>query len=225
MHAFSQHLPSLPGFAGPKTYASWPVWKCSVREEVRFQPMPKKQAVQLWHKARKFDRSTKLQGKHGGLIGHAGLQVLHALIFDFLNYRTGRLDPSYEGIARKANLARSTVAEALRRLKQLGVINWLRRCVPISDGGRFELKQETNAYAVLPASQWSGFRDEQPPPLPSTGTWGDHPPMPDVFTQAATAHREGDGLAGMVARLEDDPTDQLAAAVARIGRHIMGANS
>jgi hypothetical protein len=31
------------------------------------------------------------------------LQVLHALIFDFLNYRTGQLDPSYEAIARKAN--------------------------------------------------------------------------------------------------------------------------
>jgi len=29
-----------------------------------------------------------------GSVGHAALQVLHALIFDFLNYRTGQLDPS-----------------------------------------------------------------------------------------------------------------------------------
>jgi hypothetical protein len=27
-----------------------------------------------------------------------GLQVLHSLIFDFLNHRTGRLDPSYAAI-------------------------------------------------------------------------------------------------------------------------------
>ena len=75
MHLMSHAIPSLPGFAGPKTYASWPVWKGSVRQEVRFSPMAKRQAVQLWHKARKFDRATKLQGKHGGLIGHAGLHL------------------------------------------------------------------------------------------------------------------------------------------------------
>ena len=40
----------------------------------------------------------------GGALGNSALQVLHALIFDFLNYRSGRLDPSYAAIAHKANV-------------------------------------------------------------------------------------------------------------------------
>ena len=38
------------------------------------------------------------------------LAVLHALIFDFLNHRTGRLDPSYAAIAAKAGVCVRTVA-------------------------------------------------------------------------------------------------------------------
>ena len=87
MPTLAQCLPALPGFAGPKTYAAWPVWSDSTTKEIRFQPMPKKAATRLWHRARDFDRQTTAQGRHGGAVGHAALQVLHALIFDFLNYR------------------------------------------------------------------------------------------------------------------------------------------
>ncbi len=72
--------------------------------------MPKKAAVRLWHRARDFDRSTHEPGRHGGAVGHVGLAVLHALIFDFLNHRTGRLDPSYAAIAAKAGVCVRTVA-------------------------------------------------------------------------------------------------------------------
>ena len=61
--------------------------------------MAKKAAVRLWHRARDFDRGTHQPGRHGGAVGPTALQVLHALIFDFLNHRTGRLDPSYQAIA------------------------------------------------------------------------------------------------------------------------------
>jgi hypothetical protein len=50
--------------------------------------------------------------------------VLHALIFDFLNHRTGRLDPSYAAIAAKAGVCVRTVATALARLRELGILNW-----------------------------------------------------------------------------------------------------
>jgi hypothetical protein len=40
------------------------------------------------------------------------LAVLHALVFDFLNHRTGRLDPSYAAIAAKAVLHSRHGAEA-----------------------------------------------------------------------------------------------------------------
>jgi hypothetical protein len=75
--------------------------------------MPKKAAVRLWHRARDFDRSTHQPGQHGGAIGPTALAVLHALIFDFLNHRTGRLDPSYAAIAHKAGVCVRSVATAL----------------------------------------------------------------------------------------------------------------
>ena len=82
----------------------------STTSPVRFAAMPKKAAVRLWHRARDFDRGTHQPGHHGGAVGHTGLAVLHALIFDFLNHRTGRLDPSYAAIAAKAGVCVRTVA-------------------------------------------------------------------------------------------------------------------
>ena len=51
-----------------------------------------------------------------------------------------------------------TVATALRRLRELRILNWVRRCAESWRDGRFMLEQETNAYAVLPESQWRGYR-------------------------------------------------------------------
>jgi hypothetical protein len=125
----SHLLPPLPGFTAlARTHAPWPVWSDSTTSPVRFAAMPKKAAVRLWHRARDFDRGTHQPGHHGGVVGHTGLAVLHALIFDFLNHRTGRLDPSYAAIARKAGVCVRTVATALARLRELGILNWVRRC-------------------------------------------------------------------------------------------------
>jgi hypothetical protein len=85
-----------------KTYAAWPVWSDSTTKEVKYQPLPRKAATRLWHRARDFDRQTRRKDHHGGAVGHSALQVLHALIFDFLNYASGRLDPSYVRIPTKA---------------------------------------------------------------------------------------------------------------------------
>ncbi len=224
MHSFAQCLPALPGFARPKTYAAWPVWSDSTTKQIRFQPMPKKQAVRLWHRARDFDRQTRRKDRHGGAVGHVALQVLHALIFDFMNYATGRLDPSYAAIARKANVCERTVANALKRLRDLGILNWVRRCVESRRDGRFVLEQETNAYTVLPASQWLGYREPPEAPPPASGTWGDHPPLPDVITQALADRREGVGIDAALTVLEQDPTDSIAAVCARLFRAIQKAN-
>jgi hypothetical protein len=166
-------MPALPfSLPLPQTYAAWPVWSDSTTQEIRFQPMPKKAATRLWHRAREFDRQTHQPGRHGGAVGHTGLQVLHTLIFDFLNYASGRLDPSYAAIARKANVCERAVATALKRLQELGILNWVRRCAQRWRDGRFVLEQETNAYAVLPVTQWRGYRPPAEPLAPAAGTWG-----------------------------------------------------
>jgi hypothetical protein len=187
MTPLSHLLPPLPGFtAVARTYAPWPVWAGSVAKPVRFAPLAKKAAVKLWHRARDFDRHTHEPGHHGGAVGHTGLAVLHTLVFDFLNHRTGRLDPSYAAIAAKAGVCVRTVATALQRLKALGILNWVRRCAESWQDGRFVLEQETNAYAVLPESHWRGYRPPQEPPAsPWPETWGATPPMPSALVQAA----------------------------------------
>jgi hypothetical protein len=217
-------LPGLPAFEGPKTYAAWPVWSDSTTKEVKFQKMSKKDATRLWHRARDFDRKTKRKDHHGGAVGHTALQVLHTLIFDFLNYANGRLDPSYAAIARKANVCERAVANALKRLRALGILHWIRRCAESWRDGRFVLEQETNAYAVLPASQWRGYKvpPEAPPPAP--GTWGEHPPLPSQIELADIERREGGGLCTMLQILESDPGDPVAAALARLGRAMKLAN-
>ena len=183
-------LPALPGFTAlSQTYAPWPVWAGSVTAPVRFVPLPKKAAVRLWHRARDLDRGTHQPGHHGGAVGPAALQVLHSLIFDFLNHRTGRLDPSYAAIAAKAGVCVRTVATALQRLRELGILNWVRRCAESWRDGRFVLEQETNAYGLLPESQWRGYR---PPPEAPEPEWGRAPVMPSALAQTAL---EGDPMA------------------------------
>jgi hypothetical protein len=222
MIALSRWLPSLqiPDLAGPSR-APWPVWSGSTAEPVAFTAMPKKAAVRLWHRARAFDRATHEPGRHGGAVGPAALAVLEALIFDFLNFRTGQLDPSYAAIAKAANVCTRTVASALQRLRELGILNWMRRCAESWRDGRFVLEQETNAYGLLPETQWRGYRPPpEPPAAPWPDTWGACPPLPSAL---ALAGLEG-SLAGKVHALSSDPGDGLAAALARLGRSVLGRN-
>ena len=167
---------------------------------------------------------TRRKDHHGGAVGHAALQVLHTLIFDFLNYRSGRLDPSYAAIARAANVCERTVANALKRLRELGILNWVRRCREEREEGRFVLKQETNAYAVLPPSQWRGYKEPPEPPPPAPGTWGDLPPLPPVLAQAVAEQQASGSLRTVIGILDSDPGDKLADALARLGRVMQGAN-
>jgi hypothetical protein len=200
-----------------RTYAAWRVWNDSTTAKVRFAPVAKKQAVRLYHKARQFERQTRLPGRQDGALGRNGLAALHALLFDFLNYATGRLDPSYEAIARKACISVRSVARGLASLRRAGVLNWLRRCVESRDPqGRFCLEQDTNAYAVLPPSQWRGFVEDEPPP-PHPATWGATPPLPDQITLAADEMQRGAHKTALSV-LACDPNDTLALALASFGR-------
>lgn len=197
----------------------FPVWRGSVRAEVRFTPLPKKAAARLWHRAREWDRATRAPGRHGGKVGRIGLLVLHSLVFDFLNHRTGQLDPSYEGIAKKAGISRASVGRALARLRALGILNWVRRCVGELRDGRFVLAQERNAYAVQAEGQWQGYRaPPELPAVPEPGTWGEHPALPSALAQAAQDQAMGLSQGAVLAALRSDPGDALAAALARMGQ-------
>ena len=212
MTPLSHLLSPLPGLTLPPTYAPFPVWSGSTTGPARFVAMPKKAAIKLWHRAREFDRQSH-PGQHGGAVGRTALAVLHALVFDFANFRTGRLDPSYKAIARKAGMSVRAVSDALKHLRELGLLHRIRRCVEDWQDGQFRLRQETNAYALLPETYWQGWRPPAEPPAPAQGTWGDPPPL---LTGVALAALETDPVA-KVAALRTDPGGGLAAALASLG--------
>jgi len=186
------------------------VWRNSVAGPVRFTPMSRKDVAKLWHKARAWDRETRQPGRHGGIIGRTALDVLYVLTFDFLNYATGRLDPSHDAIAAKVGCCPRTVGTALAKLRDLGVLGWLRRCEEDrGEDGRFRLRQRTNAYALLPSSGWKGYRDNAPPP-PDPATLGAPEHIPDPMIEAAVAELIHGQRKAAVAALEVDPNDKLA---------------
>src|SRR3954464_12941108 len=188
---------------------------------VRFAPINRKAAARLWHAARRWDRDTREPGRHGGCIGPHALAARYALLFDFLNHKTGRLDPSLDAIAAKAGCCRRAVVDALARLRDLGLLAWRRRCEETRDAeGRFRLRQRTNAYGLLPPSQWLGYRDTDPPP-PDPVTLGAPERVPDPIEAAVAEITNGQRMAA-VAALEADPRDRLAMALAALGR-AMGA--
>jgi hypothetical protein len=214
-------LPALPGFPSPQPRAPWPVWRNSVAGPVRSMPVSRKQAARLWHAARRWDRDTRQPGRHGGIIGRTALATLYALLFDFLNHRTGRCDPSLDALAVKAGCCRRAVVDALARLRDLGLLAWRRRCEETRDAeGRFRLRQRTNAYAVLAPSNWLGYRDPEPPP-PDPSTLGAPEPVPEPIEAAVAEIMQGQRKAA-VAALEANPGDRLAIALAALGR-AMGA--
>lgn len=208
-------------YAGAPAQEIWPVHRGSVLGTVKFTPISRKDAAQLWHRARQWDRETREKRRHGGLIGRTALTVLYCLIYDFLNWKTGRLEPTIETISQKCGVSPRAVSTALAKLKALGLINWQRRCeTAFTDAGAFVLRQRSNAYALLNPKSWRGFLARHaPPPLPSE--IGAVPPLPDTVSQAWTLLREGD-RADVHRVLMSDQSDRLAVALASLGRS-MGA--
>src|SRR3954454_349895 len=221
--SFQRILPGMP-IMTEQTYAAFPVWAESTAKPVQFTPLPKKAALALWHRAREFDRQTHEPGMHGGAIGPSGLQVLHVFLFDFLNYTTGRLDPSYAAIARQANLCERTVADALKRLHDLRIISWIRRCSEQWINGRYVRKQLTNAYCILPKG-WLGYSppSEMPPLHPSE--WGKAPVMPSIHEAAVIELRAGGDRQSVIRTLELAPMGGIEAALARLGRAMQTAGN
>lgn len=220
------HSAAAPQFAhlAAKTFAAFPVWSNSTTRDVKFSPLPKKEAVRIFHHARRFERQTAIARRDAygritrqGKVSRMGILVLHALLFDFLNFKSGRLDPSYQAMAAAACVSVRSVARALVKLKAAGILDWVRRCSGTMDDKRFVLEQDSNAYGVTPASQWPGYRAPVDPPPPDPGAWGASPALPGALAMAAQETAAGSPRAAL-AHLESDPGDLLALALARLAR-------
>lgn len=187
--------------------------------EGRFwQPFNPKNVARFMQAAEKYDRLKRLanrrarNNRENGAIGHVGLEVLRELL-RLIDYKTGRLDPAIATLALRIGRSIAAVADALKRLKAHGFLDWLRRYVPTGNAGLRgpQVKQTSNAYRLM---------------LPAQVERGMTVPLPEDDTDRRKTVIE-DGRA-MIARLPldeqpaqlvDDPG--LAAILARLGRSIM----
>ena len=56
------------------------------------------------------------------------LAVLHAFLFDRIDRKTGKAEPTRAAIASAAVLSIRSVDRGLAKLKAAGVLNWIRQC-------------------------------------------------------------------------------------------------
>jgi hypothetical protein len=77
-------------------------------------------------RAQVLDDWSKKFGCRMGLVGETGMKVLRYLAYAFMA-KGFACFPSYRWIASKTRLARSTIGDALRRLKHIGALQWTER--------------------------------------------------------------------------------------------------
>lgn len=146
----------------------WPVRRGSVRADTKaapkFVPIDRNQAWRIFRVAESMELRSRLPGKQDGDLGRNGVRVLFILLFNFLNHKHGRLDPSHEAISKAAGISLRSVAKGLQALRRMKVLDWLNRCIGRDTPEGWRLEQITNAYTICLRIVPNG------PPLPDN--WG-----------------------------------------------------
>jgi hypothetical protein len=79
---------------------------------------------QIWQDAVERENASRAKGRQNGELGKAGLAVLHCLLFDFLNMKTGACFPRVRTLQEKLwpRFSRASIFRALDRLEAAGVL-------------------------------------------------------------------------------------------------------
>lgn len=143
------------------------------RDQIFWRPMAQRQATLILRAAHRFELTARIakrdakKGSWNGPLGAIGLEVLRVLVFDFLDYRSGQCDPSYETLAARLGRSRSAIIDAAARLRRHGFLDWVRRYVEEPSRGQGpQVKQTSNAYRIcMPqfVKNMLGFFAEAPP--------------------------------------------------------------
>ncbi len=175
-------------------------------------PLDRNAKARIWAYAQGYTALHRRRGQHRGPLTRASLDVLRSLLWGFHNTHTGRCFPSYEAIAEKAKVHRSTVARAVAALEAGGVLTWENRLVRqrvVTPGliGRVVLlvpRRTSNAYS---------FRDPQPQTRADT---------PKSQNSTGTTFKGSFSFAESEEVAPLDPSNPLEAVLIRLGR-AMGA--
>ncbi len=165
--------------------------------------------VRIMHWARCLSRRTE-KGRAYGVVTAKALAVLEALLWAFHNAKSGVCFPSYETIAEAAHCARSTVAEAIRALEDVGILSWVQRikrvrerCADLlgDNGWRWRVLRTSNAYAFTDpspaADRPNSSKSEKPTGTPNQGffspMWRTGRASETSGTPLGSLHRRPDG--------------------------------
>jgi hypothetical protein len=190
------------------------------RERRMWRPFDPREKGPRMKAAEHFDRSQRQPGSRNGPLGHIGLEVLRAL-YNLVDYKTGRLEPSIDYLVRRIKRARASVVRALAALKRHGFLDWIRRTEPTENGGQGpQVRQISNAYCFgLPDAARDFVR----------GLLGKAPPPDDDSLRRASDAETFDTMLGslplaeeMHARVE---SSALADALARLGEAVASSDA
>ena len=127
----------------------------------RAVPLDRNAKCRIQAYARAWSHRNRSPSQHKGPVTRAFLDVLHALLWQFHNSRTGICFPSYDRIAERAGCARSTVAEAIKALEWAGVLTWQHRIARIREACTDLFGRTTWRWRVIRTSNAYVFRDPQ----------------------------------------------------------------
>jgi AraC-like DNA-binding protein len=131
--------------------------------------------VRIMHWARCLSRRTE-KGRAYGVVTAKALAVLEALLWAFHNAKSGLCFPSYEKIAEAAGCARSTVAEAIKALEDVGILSWVQRIKRVREpwpdllgdnGWRWRVLRTSNAYNFRDPGSPDRSKSEKPTGTPN----------------------------------------------------------
>ena len=99
------------------------------QEEANCRPISYEEREKLWRDAVEREKATRKKGCANGDLGKAGLAVLHSLLFDFMNMKTGVCFPSVKALQERLQpwFSRAAIFRALDRLEASGMLERVHR--------------------------------------------------------------------------------------------------
>lgn len=199
---------ALPRVRRERRRSDQPIHSSSVPvgeyEHVIWRPTNHDEKAVFLEAAERFDVSTKGKDKLNGAIGHVALEILRAF-WNVVDFRTGRLEPSYSWIQEQTGRCRQAIADALVRLEEFGFIKYIRRYVYTGERGERgpQMQQATNAYqlAVPPLLALELVSKRKRHRLA-------RPPLPADFADDLQ-EREAQSKQYRLQEFDDTPTGQL----------------
>lgn len=189
--------------------------------------------------ARKIDRNDRVRiivycralsmklrkrGQHGGPLTHAREKVLRSLLYDFLNWADGRCFPSYETISKKAGVARSVVAEAIKVIEAFGVMRVVNRLLRVRWKERDQDGRAWERWRVMRTSNAYEFTC----PISSTNNPPNYPQPDASDPHAAKSYPQSSksgGRTGTLSKIQQppplDPNSELGMALERLRASLM----